>query len=224
MRKYIQRTIIIFMICMMFATVAFSADINYDNIMSREEAVEMQKKAHAMADIARELGYPESNYIIVVAKEHWHEAQEIIDWHDSSVERHCFEFFRDEMGLNEAAICGILANISSESGFDYTVDIYYGYGLVGWCGGRREALRETMKEYDSPLVGQLKHIKKELEGSYSHVLEKLNDVSNDAAGAYEAGRVFCLEYEIPVDKYSKAVYRGNLASNVYWEKYCPSNS
>ena len=222
MRKYIQKTVIIFMICMTFAIAVFAVD--YDNMMSKEEALKTQKLAHEMAEIARELGYPENDYIIVEAKERWHEAQNAIDWHDSSIERHCYEFFRDEMGLSEAAICGILANIKSESGFDYTVDIYYGYGLVGWCGGRREALRETMKEYDSPLVGQLKHIQKELEGSYSHVLEKLNNVSNDAAGAYEAGRVFCLEYEIPVDKYSKAVYRGNLASTDYWEKYKPSNS
>lgn len=221
MRKYIQRAIIILMICMMFATVAFSANADYDNMMSREEAVEMQKKAHAMANIARELGYPENDYIIVEAKERWHEAQEVIDWYDSSIERLCFEFFKEEMGLSEAAICGILANISSESGFDYTVDIHWGYGLVGWCGDRRVAVHETMKEYDSPLVGQLRHIQKELEGSYSHVLEKLNNVSNDASGAYEAGHIFCLEYEIPVDMHSKAVYRGKLARETYWEKYRP---
>lgn len=223
MRKYIQRAIIIFIICMMFVAAAFSAD--YENVMSREEALNVQKKAHEMAEIARELGYPENNYIIVEAKKHWHEAQKAIDWHnslDSSVEKYCFEFFKDEMGLSEAAICGILANIYSETGFDYTVDIYWGYGLVGWCGERRIAAQETMKEYNSPLVGQLRHIQKELEGSYSHVLEKLNNVSNDAAGAYEAGRVFCLEFEIPVDMYPKSVYRGNLASGVYWEKYKPN--
>lgn len=220
MKKYIQKIVIILIICMMLAIVVFAVDsVDYDNMISKEEAVEIQKKAHAMANIARELGYPESDYIIKEAKERWHEAQEVIDYYDSSIEKLCFEFFRDEMGLSEAAICGILANISSESGFDYTVDIYWGYGLVGWCGDRQVAVHETEDEYDNQLIGQLRHIQKELEGSYSHVLEKLNVVSNNADGAYEAGRIFCLEYEIPVDMHPKSVYRGNLAKEVYWEKY-----
>ena len=172
-----------------------------------------------MANAARELGYSEDSYIIKEAQEHWWEAQEIIEWCDIPTETRCYEFFRDEMGLSDAAICGILANIASESNFDYKVDISWGYGLVAWCGGRREAAKETEAEYGNRVVGQLRHIEKELYGAYSGVLEKLKEVPNTAEGAYKAGRIFCLEYEIPVNMYPKANYRGALARDEFFPIY-----
>lgn len=212
------KKIILFAVsALMLATSA--AAVDYDSMIDREEAKEIQAAASAMANAARELGYEEDSEIITEAQRHWWEAQEIIEWCDTSVEERCYEFFRDEMGLNDAAICGILANIANESNYDYTVDIVWGYGLVAWCGGRRIAAKETEAEYGNRLVGQLRHVQQELEGAYSHVLDELKAVSNDAAGAYKAGRVFCLKYEIPTDAHPKANYRGAYARDFYWPLY-----
>lgn len=190
--------------------------VDYDSMISLEAATERQEAAETMAAAARVLGYAEDSDVIREAQAIWWEAQEVIDWHSVPVETRCYEFFRDEMGLNDAAICGILANIANESNFDYTVDINWGYGLVAWCGGRREAAKETEAEYADRLVGQLRHVQKELNGAYSGVREKLEAVSNNAEGAYKAGRIFCLEYEIPVNMYPKASYRGAYARDVLW--------
>ncbi len=206
----------------MLATTALAVD--YDSMIDREEALAIQKAAHTMATAARELGYSENSYIIAEAQEHWWEAQEIIEWCDIPVSERVWDFLINEMGLSEAAACGIMANIEAESNFDYKVDISWGYGLVAWCGGRREAAKETEAEYGNRLVGQLRHIEKELTGAYSHVLEKMNAVSNDATGAYKAGRIFCLEYEIPVNMYPKANYRGALARDFYWPLYATEES
>lgn len=219
MKKYIKRLAIIFIILVTLSTAVFAVD--YDNMMDESKARAMQKAASTMANAARELGYSESSYIIVRAQKHWWEAEETMQWGRMPVEQRCYNFFNDEMELSDAAICGILANIYSESDFDYATDINLGYGLVGWCLERRIAAKETEAMYNNRLVGQLRYIQKELEGSYSHVLEKLKNVSNDADGAYEAGRIFCLEYEVPVNAKSKSHYRGKLASETYWEKYCP---
>ena len=203
--------------CTMLATTALAVD--YDSMIDREEALAIQKTASTMANAARELGFSEDSYIIKEAQKHWWEAQEIIEWCDIPVEERVWDFLINEMGLSEAAACGIMANIECESNFDYKVDISWGYGLVAWCGGRRDAAHETEDTYGNRLVGQLRHIEKELNGAYSGVLEKLQNVPNTAEGAYKAGRIFCLEYEIPVNMYPKANYRGALARDFYFPLY-----
>lgn len=212
-RKLRQIALLLITATMLITTVGA---VDFDSMVDREEAKEIQAAASVMANAARELGYSEDSYIIREAQEHWWEAQEVIEWCDLPVEERVWDFLINEMGLSEAGACGIMANIAAESNFDYTVDITWGYGLVAWCGGRREAAKETEAEYGNRLVGQLRHIEKELNGAYAGVLEKIQAVSNDAAGAYKAGRIFCLEYEIPVNMYPKASYRGAYARDVLW--------
>ena len=209
------KKIILFVVsALMLATSALAVD--FDSMVDREEAKEIQAAASAMANAARELGYSEDSHIIQEAQRHWWDAQEIIEWCDIPVEERVWDFLINEMGLSEAAACGILANIAAESNFDYTVDINWGYGLVAWCGGRADNARATEAEYGNRVVGQLRHIEKELNGAYAGVLEKLREVPNTAEGAYKAGRIFCLEYEIPVNMYPKANYRGAYARDVLW--------
>ena len=210
----IKKIIIFAIAALMLATSA--AAIDYDSMIDREEAIAIQKAANTMANAARALGYEEDCEIIKEAQRHWWDAQEIIEWCDISVEERVWDFLINEMGLTEAAACGIMANIERESNFDYKVDISWGYGLVAWCGGRRDAAHETEDSYGNRLVGQLRHIEKELNGAYAGVLEKMQSVPNTAEGAYKAGRVFCLEYEIPVNMYPKANYRGAYARDVLW--------
>lgn len=210
----IKRIILLLIVTTMLITAAGAVDIG--SMVDREEALEIQKAASTMANAARALGYEEDCEIIKEAQRHWWEAQEIIEWCDIPVEERVWDFLINEMELSEAAACGIMANIAAESNFDYTVDINWGYGLVAWCGGRADNARATEAEYGNRVVGQLRHIEKELNGAYAGVLEKLREVPNTAEGAYKAGRIFCLEYEIPVDMYPKANYRGAYARDVLW--------
>ena len=217
MKRYIRKLAIIFMILVTLSTAVFAVD--YDSMMDESQAIAMQRSASAMANAARELGYSESSYIIVRAQKHWWEAEETMQWCKMSVEQRCYHFFKDEMGLSDAAVCGILANIRSESNFDYTFDINWGYGLVGWCLERREAAKETEAMYNNRLVGQLRYMEKEFNGLYADTLKKLKELPNTADGAAEAARIICLEYEIPVDAYSKSYYRANVATEIYWAQY-----
>ena len=44
-------------------------------------------------------------------------------------------------------------------------------------------------------------------------------MANSADGAYNAGYYWCYYYEVPANKESVAVTRGNLAKNTYWSEY-----
>lgn len=217
MKKYIKRLAIIFIILVTLSTAVFAVD--YDNMMDESKARAMQKAASTMANAARELGYAEDSCIIAHAQKHWWKAEETMKWSKLSVEQRCYDFFKNEMGLSDAVVCGILANIRSESNFDYTVDINWGYGLVGWCLERRTAAKETEAMYNNRLVGQLRYMEKEFNGLYADTLKKLKELPNTADGAAEAARIICLEYEIPVDAYSKSYYRARVATEIYWAQY-----
>ncbi len=157
-----------------------------------------------------------------------------------SSEQLIFEFLTNDMELNEAAACGVLANIEKESGFDcdntergYTWEEGAGYGICQWTNyprtsesGRRTQLIDWCNEngfdYKS-LSGQLNFLKYELENDSTFtedVTEKLKEVSNDAQGAYEAGYCWCYSFEVP-EGFDEGVSesRGELARNKYWPKY-----
>lgn len=140
-----------------------------------------------------------------------------------SVEKRIFLFLTQEMGLNTAGACGVLANIEKESSFRVTAASYDGgYGIVQWTGGRNTRLKNWCKEkgYDyKTLDGQLWYLKYELEGSYKKILTYLKGVENSPAGAYDAGYYFCYNFKIPANRATRSVQRGNLAKDSYWQKY-----
>jgi len=136
-----------------------------------------------------------------------------------------YSFLINDMGLNPAAACGIMANIQCESLFiaDKTeVATGIGYGLCQWSFGRRTNLvnwcRDNGYDYRS-YEGQLQFLMHELEGSYSYVLDKLKNVSNTAQGAYDAASIWCKEFERPQDMYNEAARRGSIARDNYWPIY-----
>ncbi len=149
-----------------------------------------------------------------------------------------YNFLKNELRLNTAAACGVLANIEKESTFrndlmehGYTWEGGAGYGICQWTNyprtsptGRRTNLVNwcTSNGYNyKSLDGQLNYLKHELETSYkSKVYNVLLSVSNDAGGAYDAGYIWCYNFERP-QGYNTGVseYRGNIAKNNYWSKY-----
>lgn len=136
-------------------------------------------------------------------------------------EEKCFMYFTGEMGLSDAAACGIMANIYKESTFNPKAGSSY-YGLVQWGGGRRSNLFAFCEDNGfsaSTMEGQLNFLEHELVGAYSSVLEYLNSVPNTAQGAYDAAYHFCYYFERPSNKAAKSNSRGELAQGTYFPAY-----
>lgn len=157
----------------------------------------------------------------------------------ASNEETIYNFLKNEMGLNTAAACGVLANIEKESNFRYDVTEYGytwenggGYGICQWTNsprtsatGRRTDLvnwcNNNGYNYKS-LTGQLQYLKYELNTSYYYnlVTKRLLSVENSASGAYTAGYYWCYYFEVPAG-YNTGVSetRGNIAKTTYWNRY-----
>ena len=141
-----------------------------------------------------------------------------------------YNYLTQEMGLNIAAACGVLANIYAESSFNpnLTGDNGTSYGICQWHDwgdgvGRWTELKKFCEKRGldyTTLGAQLQYLDYELNlNYYKHILNYLKGVENTADGAYEAGYYFCYHFEAPSDKANKSVKRGNSARDTYWKKY-----
>lgn len=134
-------------------------------------------------------------------------------------------FLREELGLNAAAVSGVLANIEVESDFNPHClgDHGTSYGICQWHLDRFSALRSWCNgkglDYRT-LDGQLQYLKHELNGGFSQILSFLRSVSNSSDGAYNAAAYWCGRYEAPDDLAYNIWLRGNLARSSYWPWYC----
>lgn len=148
----------------------------------------------------------------------------------SSTKAEVFEYLTQNMGLNQAAACGIMANIEAESSFQVTVSAYDGsgsYGLCQWLGSRLTSLKSWCKAngYNYKTAqGQLHFMEYELSKGYKKVDTYLRTCSNNAQGAYDAAYYWCVYYEIPAKKETQGKKRGNLAKNTYWPIYGGTSS
>lgn len=141
-----------------------------------------------------------------------------------AVERQVFSFLTEEMGLNSAAACGVLANIEAESGFSLAVygDSGTSYGLCQWHNGRFDNLRNfcVSRGYDySSLEGQLNYLWFELRTQYTGTYAVLRNVPDTAEGAYQAAYYWCVHFEAPANREAAGVRRGNSAQTKYWLRY-----
>lgn len=133
-------------------------------------------------------------------------------------------FLREELGLNAAAVSGVLANIEVESDFNPHClgDHGTSYGICQWHLDRFSALRSWCNgnglDYRT-LDGQLQYLKHELNGGFSRILSFLRSVSNSSDGAYNAAAYWCGQYEAPDDLAYNIWLRGNLARSSYWPWY-----
>ncbi len=146
-------------------------------------------------------------------------------------EEKIFEFLVEEMDLNIAAACGVLANIQHESGFNHEAlgDKGTSYGICQWHNTRWETMKTWCKSngYNwKTLEGQLNYLKKELSANTNKYLyngkkiyDKLAAVPNTSQGAYDAGYTWCVMFEVPANKEQKGKVRGNLAKDTYWPEY-----
>ena len=135
-----------------------------------------------------------------------------------------FNYLVDELKMNSAAACGVLANIYYESGFDPHMegDNNTSYGICQWHADRKTNLINYCKSNNldyTTLEGQLAFLKYELVNSYSKIYNYMLDEKNTAEGAYDAGWYWCYNFEVPANRETVSVTRGNLAKNTYWEQY-----
>lgn len=114
-----------------------------------------------------------------------------------------FFFLTEQMGMNAAAACGVLANIECESGFDPTCDVWdvngMSMGICQWHNERRDALIAFCEAngYDNlSLEGQLNYLAQELPNNYSGVYNTLMSVEDSAEGAYEASLKWTRDFEV----------------------------
>ncbi len=145
----------------------------------------------------------------------------------SANQKTIFEFCLKELGLNNAAACGVLANIEAESDFNPNL---YGdggdsYGICQWNLSRFDNLINYCNRngYNwKTLTGQLHFLKYELTTNKSdtgYILDKLKSVQNNASGAYNAGYNWCYYFERPANKTAKSESRGDRAMSKYWPEF-----
>ncbi|MBQ9015433.1 MAG: hypothetical protein IJ109_04870 [Firmicutes bacterium] len=121
---------------------------------------------------------------------------------------------------------GIRSNGKYTSGYGktryFTTD-YCGYGICQWTSlGRRSALLKLAVKKDVSIADlnmQLEFLKQELQGSYPQVWATLQNVPNDASGAYLAAAHFCAAFEIPANTNATAASRAKTALATYWKTY-----
>lgn len=144
----------------------------------------------------------------------------------SENEKTIYRFLKNDLGLNTAAACGVLANIQSESSFnpnalnDNDTNGKPSYGICQWNGVRFDALKSYCSQYGydyQTLEGQLNYLKYELEHSEASAFSKVKNVENTAEGAYTAGYNWARYFE----RCASVLYewRAKLARDTYWPKY-----
>ena len=147
-----------------------------------------------------------------------------IDYSQLDNETAVYTYLTQEMGLNRAAACGVLANIQYESGFDPTVwgDGGTSHGLCQWHNDRCWNLSRFCREngYDENSVyGQMAYLQTELTEHYPAVLEYLQSVEDSEDGAYDAAWYWCYYFEVPADRQNQAALRGESAAYTYYPAY-----
>ncbi len=136
-------------------------------------------------------------------------------------EKKIFEFMVKELGLNNAAATGVLANIKAESSFrtDALGDGGTSYGICQWHNGRWSNLKKYCPDSWKTLEGQLRFLKMELQTGYVKTLKALQSVSNNTAGAYKAAYYWCVLFEMPDHKQQRGRTRGEIAVTQFWPTY-----
>lgn len=135
-----------------------------------------------------------------------------------------YKFLTRVMGYNTAAACGVLANCKYESDYKPTTSGDHGtsYGITQWHAERKDEMIQWCNQHGyepSGLKGQLYFLQYELKTYYPAIHSQLKSIENTAQGAYDAAYDFCYKYEIPTNRASKSVTRGNYARDTLFDIY-----
>ncbi len=136
----------------------------------------------------------------------------------STNQEQIYNYFTSQ-GLNQAAACGILANIKQESNFktgDWG-DNGTSYGICQWHASRLTELQNYCSSNNldyNTLEGQLSFLTYELQTKYPDLYQTLQNVPNNADGAYQAAYQFTIRFERPADMEWRGEQRGYSAQDM----------
>ena len=128
-------------------------------------------------------------------------------------------------GYSDAAICGILANMEYESGYNTEAIGDHGtsYGLFQWRLGRRDNLEAYCKEHNldvNSVEGQMGFALQEVE-SYPELKKCIEEGPNTKENAYKIAEYWTRDFERPADPDGQSQARGSAAQSKYWDIYGP---
>lgn len=137
-------------------------------------------------------------------------------------EKEIYTYLTGEMGFNNAAACGIMANIYYETNFTANISAsgYYGLfmywsgltnELITWCGNNGH-------DYTT-VHGQMKFFDHKMNTTYTSLRDSLLGLSNTAENAYNAAAMFCRQFERPANMNYEANKRGAFASGTLFPRY-----
>ena len=193
--------------------------IEVSHLTAQEEATEMGFTDEQTAELAELLDVRyESLWASVLGG--------VIDYSDISIDPsdNCqviYTYLTTNMGLSHASACGIIANIQVESGFNPHAlgDNGTSYGICQWHAGRWDNMKVwcTSNGYDwTTLDGQLHYLEHDLRDLHPSIYNFISTVEESSQGAYDAAYYWCVYFEIPADRYNKAITRGEIAQMYYF--------
>lgn len=109
---------------------------------------------------------------------------------------------REGLGVNDAALAGIMGNLQGESGFNphKVGDDGGAFGICQWRGARLDQMVAYCEDHDLNPVsrdGQLSFLIYDLVNNYVYAYDQIRLCEDSERGALEATYNFCAYYEVP---------------------------
>lgn len=122
------------------------------------------------------------------------------------------EILRAGLGVNDAAIAGIMGNLQGESGFNphKIGDDGGAYGICQWRGPRLDQMVEYCEDHGLNPVsrdGQLSFLIYDLMNNYIYAYDQIRLCEDSERGALQATYDFCAYYEVPSNPEEESLER-----------------
>lgn len=119
---------------------------------------------------------------------------------------------REGLGVNDAALAGIMGNLQGESGFNphKVGDDGGAFGICQWRGARLDQMVQYCEEHDLNPVsrdGQLSFLIYDLVNNYVYAYDQIRLCEDSERGALQATYYFCAYYEVPSNPEEESVER-----------------
>ena len=119
---------------------------------------------------------------------------------------------REGLGVNDAALAGVMGNLQGESGFNphKVGDDGGAFGICQWRGARLEQMVEYCEDHDLNPVsrdGQLSFLIYDLVNNYIYAYDQILLCEDSERGALQATYNFCAYYEVPANPEEESLER-----------------
>ena len=119
---------------------------------------------------------------------------------------------REGLGVNDAALAGIMGNLQGESGFNphKVGDDGGAFGICQWRGARLDQMVQYCEEHDLNPVsrdGQLSFLIYDLVNNYIYAYDQIRLCEDSERGALQSTYNFCAYYEVPANPEEESLER-----------------